>query len=257
MNMHEQFAEDLALHAIEALQGDELAALQGHLQSCAECRRELEFLRGDASLLAMSTTGSAPPRRARQRLLDAVAAEPRHISSAVSGRHGFWTFAPWFATAAAAILVVLLLQQNNELKKNLAAMDVLFKDQSLQLQRAEDVVATLTAPESQQVTMVAAKNPPQPQGKTFYLRNKGTLLFLANNLPQLPPEKIYELWLIPKTGAPVAAGLFKPDRRGGASVVNPPLPPGVEAKTFAVTLEPDAGSHEAPRGTFVIVGVGE
>jgi hypothetical protein len=40
-------------------------------------------------------------------------------------------------------------------------------------------------------------------------------------------------------------------------VVNPPLPVGVEAKTFAVTLEPDSGSHEAPRGTFVIVGIGE
>jgi anti-sigma-K factor RskA len=104
---------------------------------------------------------------------------------------------------------------------------------------------------------VAAKNAPQPQGKTFYLRDKGRLIFLANNLPQLPAEKIYELWLIPKTGAPIAAGLFKPDRRGGASVVNPPLPVGVEAKTFAVTLEPDSGSHEAPRGTFVIVGIGE
>jgi hypothetical protein len=40
-------------------------------------------------------------------------------------------------------------------------------------------------------------------------------------------------------------------------VVNPPLPVGVEAKTFAVTLEPGSGSHVAPRGTFVIVGIGE
>jgi anti-sigma-K factor RskA len=257
MSMHEQFAEALALHAVGVLKGDELAALQGHLQSCAGCRRELEFLRGDAALLAMVTEGSAPPRRARQRLLDAVAGEARQVTSAASRRGGFWGFAPWIVTAAAGMLVVLLWQRNSELKKNLDAMDVLFKDQSLQLQRAEDVATMLTTPESQQVTMVAAKNPPQPQGKTFYLRNKGTLLFLANNLPQLPPEKIYELWLIPKTGAPIAAGLFKPDRRGSGSVVNPPLPPGVEAKTFAVTLEPEAGSHEAPRGTFVIVGVGE
>jgi hypothetical protein len=40
-------------------------------------------------------------------------------------------------------------------------------------------------------------------------------------------------------------------------VVNPPLPEGVAAKNFAVTLEPASGSHEAPRGTPVIVGVGE
>jgi anti-sigma-K factor RskA len=257
MSGHEQFAEDLALHALGSLQGDELAALQAHLLSCAECRRELEFLRGDMALLAMSTAGSAPPRHAKQRLLDAVMREPRNIASAVPSRRGFWNLVPWFAAAAAALMVVLLLRQNSELKSNVATLNSLFSDQSLQLQHAQDVVETFISAESQQVTLVAGKNAPQPQGKTFYLRKKGRLIFLANNLPQLPAEKIYELWLIPKTGAPIAAGLFKPDSRGGASVVNPPLPVGVEAKTFAVTLEPDSGSHEAPRGTFVIVGIGE
>jgi len=81
------------------------------------------------------------------------------------------------------------------------------------------------------------------------------LVFVANNLPALPPDKIYELWLIPPTGAPIAAGLFKPDAKGNATIVNPPgLPPGVEAKTFAVTLEPASGPHDAPRGTGVMQG---
>ena len=257
MSVHEQFAEDLALHALGSLQGSDLVALQTHLEGCADCSRELEVLRGDMALLAMSTTGSAPPRRARQRLLDAVAREPRNVAASVPSRWGFWTLAPWFAAVAGALMVVLLLRQNSELKNSVAILNSLFSDQKIQLEHAQEVVETFTAVDSQQITLVAAKNAPQPQGKTFYLRDKGRLIFLANNLPQLPAEKIYELWLIPKTGAPIAAGLFKPDRRGGASVVNPPLPVGVEAKTFAVTLEPDSGSHEAPRGTFVIVGIGE
>jgi anti-sigma-K factor RskA len=257
MSGHEQLLEDLALHALGSLQGNELAALQAHLLSCADCRRELEFLRGDMALLAMSTAGSAPPRRAKQRLLDAIAREPHGVAASIPSQRGFWTLVPWFATAAAALMVVLLLRQNSELKNSVATLSSLFADQKIQLEHAQEVVETFTAADSQQVTLVAAKNAPQPQGKTFYLRDKGRLIFLANNLPQLPPEKIYELWLIPKTGAPIAAGLFKPDNRGGASVVNPPLPVGVEAKTFAVTLEPDSGSHEAPRGTFVIVGIGE
>ena len=65
------------------------------------------------------------------------------------------------------------------------------------------------------------------------------------------------MWLIPASGAPIPAGLFKPDAKGGATVVNPPLPEGVEAKNFAVTLEDESGSHETPRGSFVIVGAGE
>ena len=33
-------------------------------------------------------------------------------------------------------------------------------------------------------------------------------MFVANNLPQLPHCKIYELWLIPPGAAPIPAGLF-------------------------------------------------
>ena len=104
MNVHEQFAEDLALHAMGTLQGEELVPLQAHLQSCADCRRELELLRGDVSLLAMSTAGSAPPRHARQRFLQAVAREPRHSVTPIPARRGFWPFAPWFAAVASAVL---------------------------------------------------------------------------------------------------------------------------------------------------------
>ena len=99
---------------------------------------------------------------------------------------------------------------------------------------------------------------PQPRGKAIYQRRTRNLIFFASNLPPLPAEKIYELWLFPADGgAPIAAGLFKPDARGSATVVNPPLPSDVAAKNFVVTLEPAGGSHEHPRGTPVIVGLGE
>jgi len=106
------------------------------------------------------------------------------------------------------------------------------------------------------VVLVVGKTPPQPQGKAFYLRDKSGLIFVANNLPPLAPEKVYELWLIPTTGAPIAAGLFRPDAHGSATVVNPPLPAGVAAKAFAVTLEAESGPHDAPRGTAVMAGSG-
>ncbi len=102
--------------------------------------------------------------------------------------------------------------------------------QQAQLAQAKEIVNTLTAEDAQRVTLVAAKTPPQPQGKAIYLRRKGSLIFLANNLAPLPPQRAYELWLLPPTGSPIPAGVFKPDSHGSATVVNPPLPPGVEAK---------------------------
>ena len=75
MSGHEQYGEDLALYALNALEGDERKNLEQHLTTCSSCRLELEQLRGDGALLALSTLGPRPPQRARQRLMDAVAKE--------------------------------------------------------------------------------------------------------------------------------------------------------------------------------------
>jgi anti-sigma-K factor RskA len=254
MTIHDQFAEDLALYALGSLPaGDERRALETHLETCGVCRRELEQLRGDMGLLSLSTAGPRPPARSRLRLMDAIASEPRQSAPQ---RHG-WRFAPWAVAAALAILAGILWTEKAGLEREMAGIQNRFSEQQQELARAREVVATLTAPESQQVTLVAAKTPPLPHGKAFYLRSTGSLIFLASNLPPLPAEKIYELWLIPTSGNPVAAGLFRPDAHGGAAVLNPPLSPGLDAKTFAVTLEPATGSHDAPRGQAVIVGAGE
>ncbi len=256
MSTHEQFAEDLALHALGALQGEERAALEKHLDTCSSCRLELDQLRGDMALMAMATAGPKPPQRARHRLLDAIAKEPR-VPRAVPARSGFnWTAAlGWAAAALMFVVIVQLRRENFGLRESVNKLAQLTSQQTIEVANAQRVMATLTAPDTQAVTLVAAKGPPQPQGKAFYLKNKSGLVFVANNLPQLPPDKIYELWLIPPGAAPIPAGLFKPDARGNATVVNPPgLPPGIEAKTFAVTLESASGPHDAPHGTGVMQG---
>lgn len=255
MSVHEQFAEDLALHALSTLEGNERAALEQHLSSCGDCRQELEQLRGDMSLLALSTVGPKPPARSRQRLLDAVARESRHSSSRTSSP--WWSAARWLAAAALLTLVALLLQQNTRLRQRVASLQNQSGDQVAELEQAKEIVQTLTATDALRVTLVAAKTPPQPQGKAIYARNRSSLIFLASNFRPLPADKIYELWLVPTKGAPIAAGLFKPDSSGSAAVINPPLPAGVEAKAFIVTLEPESGSHEAPRGAAVMSGAGE
>ena len=260
MSVHEQFADDLALHALGSLTGDERIALEKHLEGCASCRRELESLRGDLSLLSLTTAGPKPPARARQRLISAISAEPRlpkPVTSPARSR-SWWGLLGWAAAAAMALLCVGLLRQNSFLQRDIASLRAQFAGQQADLQQAKEIMATLLDPEAQKIELVAAGSKPQPRGKAIYQRRNRSLIFLASSLPQLPPEKVYELWLFPADGgAPIAAGLFKPDARGNATVVNPPLPEGVAAKTFAVTLEPESGSHESPRGTPVIAGLGE
>jgi anti-sigma-K factor RskA len=261
MSAHEQYAQDLTLYALGSIEGEERTALEKHLGECASCRRELELLRGDLGMLALTTAGPKPPARSRQRLLAAIAKEPRlpfRAEKPTRAPRSWWGVVGWVAAAVLVLLAIGLMRQNSSLSNDLASLKAKLADQGVKLEHANQVVATLLDPEATRIELVAAGSKPQPRGKAIYQQRNRNLIFVASNLPQLPPQKIYELWLFPASGGPpIAAGLFKPDANGSATIVNPPLPEGVAAKNFVVTLEPESGSHEAPRGTAVIGGVGE
>ena len=88
----------------------------------------------------------------------------------------------------------------------------------------------------------------------FWSRAQG-LVFTAARLPDLPQGRTYQLWVL-TAGAPVSAGLFRPDASGGSSAVfdTPvalPTPAGL-----AVSIEPEGGVP-APTGDIVLVGKAE
>jgi len=255
MTTHEQFAEDLPLYALGSLAGEERAAVQRHLAECAACRRELQRLEGDMALLALSASGPAPPQRARQRLQLAIAREPRPRSVAM--RRPWWTLAPVFACAVLALFSILLWRENARQRDRIEIWKAQAEQNQAALQQAKDVLALLTAPDAMHVTLVAAQSRPQPAAKAIYLPRRGSLAFFASNLEPLPPQKTYELWLVPaKGGAPMPAGMFRPDARGNAMLLMPRMAEGIEAKTFAVTVEPEGGSA-TPTMPMVLVGAGQ
>jgi anti-sigma-K factor RskA len=260
MSGHEQFAEDLALYALNALEGEERTALEQHLEGCASCRRELEALRGDMALLALSTAGPAPPQRARQRLMAAVSREPRAaVAGSASGvpRRWGWGSLGWVAAAAMAVAAVWFWHQSDTLAQLAEGLKTSLSHQQEELGKTRLALDTLTSQKAQSITVLPVdwKGAPPPQGKAIYERDRSSLVFIASNLPALPGGKAYELWLIPVSGAPIPAGVFKPDARGSATVVNPPLPSQVEAKAFAITVEDEAGAT-TPTMPIRMVGAG-
>ncbi len=259
MSAHEPFAENLALLAMGSLEGKDRQELETHLHECAACRRELESLRGDMALLSLSTTGPKPPGRSRERLMVAIAQEPRKTAAAPkrsSSKRSWWMLAPSLVAAGLVLVAMFLGRQNSALREQIAGMQSEAARDQVELRRAHEIVSTLTASDAMRVTLVAAKTPPQPQGKAIYVRDRSDLIFIASNMPAAPAKKAYELWLIPTSGAPIPAGVFKPDAHGSATVVNPPLPAGVEARAFAITIEPEAGSA-TPTMPIVMLGAGE
>ena len=160
-----------------------------------------------------------------------------------------WALAVVFALTAAVLAhhVAYLRGELNTSQGGAAQMKV-------QLDHANQVVAVLSSPQSAHVLLSETRQPLRPVGQVSWLASQGALVFVAGGLRDLPPEKAYELWLIPRGGkAPIPAGLFRPDPDHGATVVLPPLPAETEAQRFLVTVEPGRGS-ETPSLPIVIQG---
>ncbi len=273
--------DDLVLFAMQLLSREETALALAHIEQCPECRHELAQIQGDLAIYALTVDVQSPPADARERLLKQVAQEKKIIPidsaqertaelpiPSFGGRRSLIeddlpqrSFAgkvfPWLGWALAAGLAVTagdFYLQRTALQGSIAEQ----KDQIAQLTvdavTAHEVMETLTDRSAMRVTLTKAQTAPAAQARATYIADKGTLIFQANNMDPLQPAKVYELWLIPANGSsPIPAGTFHPDERGYASVIMPPLPKGVAAKAFGVTIENEGGS-QTPTLPIVMVG---
>jgi len=259
MRTHEQFGDDLALYALNELHGSDLQEFEQHLETCASCRRELQAMRADLGLLGLSVVGPKPPARSKERVMRAIAAEPRGVaahapSPATGSRRGFWL--SWIPAAIALALIVFaisLRQSNQSLNDQLAELRNRYNDQKIQLAQAQENMRLLLAPDAVHVSLSPPKAGKQPNATAIISPSQNRMTLMASNLPPVPPGKAYELWVIPPTGAPVNAGVFKPDEHGNAVMLDHAMPTGVQPKTFALTVEDEAGSDK-PTSPIVILG---
>ncbi|MGA3035015.1 MAG: anti-sigma factor, partial [Terracidiphilus sp.] len=107
------------------------------------------------------------------------------------------------------------------------------------------------APDTAQITLLQQPGGPPGQARVVYNARMGMGVYSGLIAPA-PAGKSYQLWLVPASGSPVSAGLVEANQQNGAVVVR--LTPGLVAKAFAVTLEPQGGMPQ-PTGPKVLVGL--
>lgn len=253
MNGHAQFEHDLDLYVLGVLSAEEKRAFEQHLKDCPECAGQLKHARQAVALIGLAEPITPPPAGAKERLMARI--KPHEMPVPAAPAPNYWR---WATLAFAAATIVLLffalsfVQQNRSLNQQFVSLTAEVARQQHEVERARAVLQVLTAPATLQVTLTAANAHPLPQGHAFYNPNKG-LLFYASNLAPSAKGRTYQLWLVPQKGKPVSAGIFKPDSHGNASVILPPLPKGMKAAAFAVTVEP-AGGVPQPTGPKVLIG---
>lgn len=256
--------DDLVLHAMQAFSNLEAEPLRYHLSGCAECRGRLSVINGDLALVSLSVARKPVPEGARHRFFERLSTTSGVRPAVVpidSTPERRTPILPWLAAAALLLLSaglgfqVMRLNDRLRIESNRAAqLDAANADLTAKNAGAHHLLQLMTAPHAQHAVLTAASSRPIPMGRAVYLAESGALVFQGSNLARLPENKTYELWLIPANGhPPMPAGMFKPDAMGYASVMMPPLPKGVMAKAFGVTVE-KAGGADTPTMPILLAG---
>jgi anti-sigma-K factor RskA len=223
------------LYALGVLEPEESAEIEAHLgRNCAVCTPQLRRAAGLNAAVLASVPDSAPPRALRRRIVAMVGADRSMWG---------WMFGSGAIAAALLIAVLWFSVRDRELESQLAR-------ERANLARLQQAFAFLDEPETKQVGFGTVA-PRPPRGNVFVNPRAGVLL-IASNLPALPAGKTYEMWVIPKGGAPKPAGLFQSDAAGTAiHIQSGPLDLAATG-AVAVSVEPQSGSPQ-PTTTPIIV----
>jgi hypothetical protein len=139
-----------------------------------------------------------------------------------------------------------------DLERENAKIRNLLATQEKQLQQSLRLAGFLGSPSLRFVRLRATGSGAGAEGHAFVAEGS-RVVFYASRLPQLPPGRVYQLWLIRGTGpAIVSGGVFR--MAGDRQVVELNDPALVRSiRGLAVTDEPEGGSPK-PTGAKFLVG---
>jgi len=257
--------EDPDLYALGALDGEEKQAFEAHVRVCAACAQELDAARQRVALLGLTAPPAAPPAHVKDALLRQVRAERTAQARRAGGfapeekqprSSGWGWLTPAFGVAAvvfAALAAAIWMKdvrdnrRIQELEGQLAAVH----SQSAQIARAaHETDHLLGMPGTMHVVLAAQPGGPGGRAGILYNPHMG-MAMCAGEIAPAPSGKSYQLWLVPMTGEPVSLGVFSAANETMTVVVH--VPPGLEPRAFAVTVEPRGGMPQ-PTGPKVLVG---
>ena len=237
---HTPFRENIPAYAIGALDREEVAALETHLETCASCRTQLAEYRAvsDSLLTAiLPKEPSAALRKSLQGRLPSVqkaAWQPRTFSLNLS------RLALGFAVIALLTLNIISFVQLRQIQVQQASLVT-------QVENAQIVLGLMSSPTIQLLPISGEK----ASGTLLLDKGNNKAVLVVQNLPQLMENQTYQIWLVKSDGGRDTGGLFRPES-GQTYTTKVILSPQSISNyvRIGVTVEP-AGGSEAPTGERV------
>lgn len=221
---HKRWSEDLAAYMLGALEAEEGAALERHMEDCERCQQEMRWLEPAVHTLPESVARQEPPKQLRQSLMAEVRADARaeRGSPTTSRWRSLWaTRGLRVATGFAVVALVAAAVVGYEVGDGGSG--------------GGDAGSTVV---SQQPGGITVKMVSEGDGGKIHL----------SGVDPLPSDKVLEAWVEREGKVEAVPALFVPDRNGQAETTIEDMS-GV--KTVMVTKEPSGGS-ETPTGEPIV-----
>lgn len=237
---HLIFRENLSAYAINALDADETAALQAHLQACDSCRAELAgYQRVSSGLLS-----ALPPQAPRPALKRTLVARLPSAKKSVRLR---WQLGWSFGQLATATALTLLLGMNIFSSVQMRALQTQQAELARQLEMEQTALAMIASPGADTLPVSDGN----VAGSLIVNREKNSAILILSNLPELKKGETYQIWFIEPDDGRVSAGLFEVNRDGSITIASLASKDSLQAYTgIGVTVEP-AGGSDQPTGPKV------
>jgi anti-sigma-K factor RskA len=269
----ERTEELAALHALDLLEGAELAAFEASLAQDAELRALVHELREAAGTLSLAAPAVAPPDWLKSRLFISLAekaqTKDRRVTSLAPLAWIPWALAACLALASAWLTQLYFTQKSESIAQHEQAALAQMEMQSVQNQlEAEQILASRQLADLQEQIkangdlshLEIAKlvsllgNSPQARAIAVWDPALQQGVLTVEKLPALAADKDYQLWVIdPKYPDPVSGGVFTVDARTGTARLA--FHPGqliATAAKFAVSCE-RKGGRPKPEGPIVLL----
>ena len=239
--VHEDYKEMIPAHALSSLDAAEERTLNEHLETCADCRRDLAEWETVAASLALRAYPVEPSPLVRRELLTQIQSEKSgsNVVPLKSTQRNLWkslgslgSIAAVIIFAALIITVVILWQQNRRHQQETQLVEILSSPGA----RMKDLHGTNAAPGA------SAK---------IVFDSTGRALLIVNGLPRPPQGKEYQLWFIEPKLPPRPGNTFSTDNTGRAQAEQHILAQDGDYSVMAVTLEP-AGGVKSPTGAIYL-----
>ena len=146
-------------------------------------------------------------------------------------------------------------ERGNSLSRQVALYQAVAGKQSERLTQLAQIANVASSPDLKFFRLRGTTNAPQASANAFAVEGS-KLVFVAFDLPETPPGRVYQLWLMRRRGVPILSGGIFTAKRGKQSFIVIDDPASLaNLDALAVSEEPTGGSPKpGPTGPKFLIG---